>query len=752
MSTMTKRRRAAALVVPLVAAAAVGLGVPGPANAAPVHVDNPFSGATWYVNQQWSDKVTGAAGRAGGDLAARMLAVADEPTFVWMDRIGAIGGNVDGPGLRYHLDAALAQQQGTTPVVVGLVIYDLPGRDCYALASNGELPATDAGLVRYKAEYIDPIVDLLSEPKYEGVRVAAVIEPDSLPNLVTNISDSKCATAAPFYREGVKYALDELHAVPNVYTYVDAAHSGWLGWDSNLGPSIQLFADVAKSTRAGFASIDGFVTNTANTTPLVEPYLPNPNLTLGGNPLRSSKYYEWNPYFDEADFTAAFYQKAVDAGFPASLGMMVDTSRNGWGGPDRPSAVSTSTDLNTYVNESRVDRRTHRGAWCNPLGAGIGERPAAAPSGYAHMDAFVWVKPPGESDGSSTEIPNDEGKGFDRMCDPTFASPKLGGALTGATPGAPVSGKWFEAQFATLVANAYPAITPGGGPGDTTAPTAPGAPTASAVTATSATLTWAASTDDVGVAGYTVRDATTGAALAAATGTTATLTGLTAGTTYRVVVVARDAAGNVSPASPVVTFVTPGGGGDTQPPSTPGAPTASAITSVSATLTWAASTDNVGVTGYTVQNGAGATVATSTTPSVTLTGLTADTAYTVRVVARDAAGNVSPASAAATFRTAGGVSGRCTAVLSVPNSWPGGFQAEVKVTAGSSAISSWRASFTLPVGSSIGNLWSGTADATTGAITVTNAAWNGALGAGQVTSFGFVGTGTPPAAGTVGCS
>ena len=44
------------------------------------------------------------------------------------------------------------------------------------------------------------------------------------------------------------------------------------------------------------------------------------------------------------------------------------------------------------------------------------------------------------------------------MCDPTFASPKLEGALTGALPGAPLSGKWFEAQFTQLVTNAFPAI------------------------------------------------------------------------------------------------------------------------------------------------------------------------------------------------------------------------------------------------------------------------------------------------------
>ena len=101
--------------------------------------------------------------------------------------------------------------------------------------------------------------------------------------------------------------------------------------------------------------------------------------------------------------------------------------------------------------------------------ARCGHRRAARrrrPSGYAgsHLDAFVWIKPPGESDGASTEIENDQGKRFDRMCDPTFVSPKLSNQLTGATPGAPLAGQWFEAQFKTLVANAYPAI-----PGGTTA-------------------------------------------------------------------------------------------------------------------------------------------------------------------------------------------------------------------------------------------------------------------------------------------
>ncbi|MGG8408092.1 fibronectin type III domain-containing protein [Streptomyces sp. 12297] len=87
----------------------------------------------------------------------------------------------------------------------------------------------------------------------------------------------------------------------------------------------------------------------------------------------------------------------------------------------------------------------------------------------------------------------------------------------------------------------------------------------------------------------------------------------------------------------------PGGSADTQAPTTPGALTSTGKTSSSVSLTWSAATDNVGVTGYDVYQGA-TKVATPTTNSATVTGLSASTAYSFTVRARDAAGNTSPAS------------------------------------------------------------------------------------------------------------
>ncbi|MFJ5995238.1 glycoside hydrolase family 6 protein [Streptomyces sp. NPDC092370] len=570
------RRRAAALataVATLLLGAAAQL-TASEASAAEAHVDNPFAGASFYVNPDYARLVDGSIARtADASLKARMEKVKTYPTAVWLDRIAAIHGgeaNADRKSLADHLDLALAQKQPGRPLVATFVVYDLPGRDCSALASNGELPLTAAGLARYKSEYIDEIAKVFADPKYQDIRITTVIEPDGLPNLVTNLSDPECAQAksSGIQVDAIRYALNKLHAVPNVYTYLDFAHSGWLGWDNNLTQTTQLYTDVVKGTRAGLGSVDGLITNVANYTPLSEPFLPDPSKTVGGNMIKSGKYYEWNPNFDESDFTKAVHSALVAQGWPASTGMVVDTSRNGWGGSARPAAESTSTVLDTYISQSKVDRRTHRGLWCNVNGAGLGQPPQATPTGHpdSHLDAFLWIKPPGESDGASKDIPNDEGKRPDPMCNPEYTAPNAGGNPTGAMPDAPLAGHWFHEQFSMLVRNAHPAVQTGDpGPSDTTAPTAPAGLRATAKTATSVTLAWTAATDDVGVTGYDVYRDGTRVSAEPVTGTTFTDTGLSASTAYGYTVRARDAAGNVSAASAALNVTTEAGGGGPDP-------------------------------------------------------------------------------------------------------------------------------------------------------------------------------------------
>ncbi|MEU9478862.1 glycoside hydrolase family 6 protein [Streptomyces sp. NPDC048191] len=414
--------------------------------------DNPYAGAKVYVNPEWSAR---AAAEPGGSR------ISDQPTAVWLDHIATINGVAGGMGLRDHLNEAL-KQKGSGDLVVQLVIYDLPGRDCAALASNGELGPDDLGT--YESQYIDPIASILSDPAYASLRIATIIEPDSLPNLVTNAggtntSTDACATMKNNgnYEKGVSYALDKLGAIPNVYNYVDAAHHGWLGWDTNLGPAVQEFHKVATTNGASVADVTGFIVNTANYSPTTEPYLKVSD-TVNGTTVRQSKWLDWNQYVDEQSYALALRDKLVAAGFDPGIGMLVDTSRNGWGGTARPTGPGPLTSVDDYVNGSRTDRRIHVGNWCNQSGAGLGERPTAAPA--AGIDAYVWAKPPGESDGSSTAVANDEGKGFDRMCDPTYTgNARNGNNLTGALAGAPLSGHWFSAQFQQLMRNAYPPLS-----------------------------------------------------------------------------------------------------------------------------------------------------------------------------------------------------------------------------------------------------------------------------------------------------
>ncbi|MFI7633794.1 glycoside hydrolase family 6 protein [Nonomuraea sp. NPDC049400] len=418
----------------------------------PAHVPNPYAGATGYVNPNWSAK---AAAEPGGS------AVANTSTAVWIDRIAAIAGSSSALGLRAHMDEAVRQDaaNGSAALTIQIVVYNLPNRDCSALASNGELLIAQNGFNRYKTEYIDPIAAILRDSAYRNLRIVTIIEPDSLPNLVTNLNAfEKCreANGPGGYVDGVRYALDQLHPITNVYTYIDAAHHAWLGWDSNFQPSVDLFHRTVSGAAAGVNSVDGFIVNTANYSATTEPYF-TINTTVNGTTVRQSNWLDWNWYVDEQTFATDLRTRLIAKGFPSGIGMLIDTSRNGWGGSARPTGPSSSLNVNEFVDQSRADRRIHAGNWCNQSGAGMGARPTTnVPSGF---DAYVWIKPPGESDGASTDIPNDEGKKFDRMCDPTYEGNDLNKHnKSGALPDAPLSGRWFSAQFQELLRNAYPPI------------------------------------------------------------------------------------------------------------------------------------------------------------------------------------------------------------------------------------------------------------------------------------------------------
>jgi chitodextrinase len=166
----------------------------------------------------------------------------------------------------------------------------------------------------------------------------------------------------------------------------------------------------------------------------------------------------------------------------------------------------------------------------------------------------------------------------------------------------------------------------------------------------------------VGVTGYRLErcqgaGCTTFVQIATPTGTTFSNTGLIAATSYSYRVKAVDAASNVSVNYSNVASATTLAAADTTPPTAPGTLTATAASRSRINLTWAAATDNVGVTGYRVERCQGATctnfvqVGTPTGTSFGDTGLTRSTTYRYRVRASDAAGNLGPYSGISTATT-----------------------------------------------------------------------------------------------------
>jgi lysophospholipase L1-like esterase len=104
-----------------------------------------------------------------------------------------------------------------------------------------------------------------------------------------------------------------------------------------------------------------------------------------------------------------------------------------------------------------------------------------------------------------------------------------------------------------------------------------------------------------------------------------------------------------------------------------------------------------------------------------------------------------PAAAAAAAAT-------CSATYRTAGNWNSGFQGEVTVTnSGTADLKDWKVTMTLPAGATIGSLWNGVNTGTTGTVTVADAGYNGTLGTGRSTTFGFVATGAP-AGTTVSCA
>ena len=364
---------------------------PATGEAAPAK--NPFEGAEFYRDPEYAKKVDST--QTDDPAVKAMLAkLKQNPTGLWLDRIAAI------EQLPKWLDDAAAQaKKKKKPVVPVVVVYDLPNRDCSAKASAGELRVEDGGEERYRKEFIDPIAAEFA--KRPDQRIVVVLEPDSLPNMVSNLEVEMCGKSELVYKHSIAYAIAKL-SLPNVYIYVDAAHAGWLGWIHNRRGFAKIMKEVLDMA-GGTNRIRGFATNTSNYNALegdwgkkLEPSTPTPN---------------------EYAYVQGLSETLAEEGVKG-VSFIIDTSRNG-------------------VQESR----TVWGNWCNIAKAGIGERPKVAPRPL--LDAYFWIKPPGDSDG----ISDPSAARFDENC-----------KSADARADAPEAGQWFPAHLIEMMKAANPPL------------------------------------------------------------------------------------------------------------------------------------------------------------------------------------------------------------------------------------------------------------------------------------------------------
>jgi cellulose 1,4-beta-cellobiosidase len=400
---MIVQRVIAVLSVSLAASACgVGLGkgasAPPPApgvsqsRAAAAH-RNPFLGVDFFLNPEYVANVEKTAQAFPSD-AAVIRKAKQYPTGLWLDSIAQVA------LIPKWLDQAKQQRQATgKPTLSLFVVYDMPNRDCAAKSSAGELKVSENGAARYRSEFIDPIAAHFAA--YPDMPIVVIVEPDSLGNLATNMNMPACAEAHDVYMESTAYAIQRL-GLPNVSLYLDAAHAGWLGWDGNREKAVKIWKQVLKLA-GGVDTVRGFATNTSNYTHLYN---------RDGMMLEPT-----DPCYNELIYVKKLAVSLGEHGI-RDKGFIVDTSRNGKGGI-----------------------RKVWGHWCNIKGAGLGERPVAAPEPF--IDAYFWVKPPGESDGvSDPSQPR-----FDQEC-----------ASSESAPDAPQAGQWFQSYFLDLVKNAKPPL------------------------------------------------------------------------------------------------------------------------------------------------------------------------------------------------------------------------------------------------------------------------------------------------------
>ncbi len=384
--------------------------------------------------------------------------------------------------VRSDVDKTMCEADRTRTVPV-LVAYNIPFRDCAQYSAGG---AVDTAA--YEA-WIDGFAAGIGKR-----RAVVVLEPDSLgiipwsgdwcqPTVTDsagNTTPAPGADPATRYLQ-LNYAVDKLAAAaPNALVYLDGTHSGWL----NVGDASTRLAS------AGVARAEGFFLNISNyqitgnlaqygtwiseclayaTSVNPGDFGSCPNQYWNGAPLPSLIAQingEWNGTaldgygaWSDTTTTVDLNTSGINLRYANMLGtttptarFIIDTSRNAHGPLDGAQFAAAP-----YNQPASVTASLTSGNWCNPPGAGLGLRPTAN-TGVALLDAYLWVKIPGESDGSCDIA------GGARAWDYTVYNPW---ALTGDAQNHfdplwgmvdPAAGAWFPQQALQLAQNALPPL------------------------------------------------------------------------------------------------------------------------------------------------------------------------------------------------------------------------------------------------------------------------------------------------------
>jgi endoglucanase len=351
--------------------------------------------------------------------------------------------------------AQLTQQVRTTMTqaafehaVPVLVAYDIPGRDCAQYSAGGALSQAD-----YQA-WIDALAAGIGH-----ARALVLVEPDGLGNMP---SDCHLPTSVyPFTDTEriaeINYAVSSLTKNSNASVYLDGTHSAW----QSVGTMSQRLLE------GGVQQARGFYLNASNYQPTPElvdygtwisdciAMVTNPASWAYGLPADcASQYYPATQSdFSTWGLTTQWYADNMGSAV-ATTHFVVDTSRNGQG-PNNMQAYAAAP----YNQSSAVISKLASGNWCNPPASGLGLRPTSD-TGIPLLDAYLWVKVPGESDGQCDAAGGVRAWDYTVYTQPGWptdpAAQQLFDPLWGLND--PAAGAWFPQQALQLAQNAQPPL------------------------------------------------------------------------------------------------------------------------------------------------------------------------------------------------------------------------------------------------------------------------------------------------------